>query len=240
MPRSKKRTGRPPEGAGGIRIRDYPRPTIRLEPRVFDALKAESKRQERPAWEIVNSALVAYLAPLKDQAPKNEVPPVAADHDRPSAKRPEAAPVAGDLRDVALTAHQCRALHVATDWAAVKDESAVRATLSANQIPDHRTVISKYPHEIDRPNSWQGALALDDRQLIRRVIRRALRLNRQRIDSRIRAAKRTDQQHVEASRRRHRAKLAPRSDAYIEHREITYVRAENVHLRKALDAIPSD
>ena len=58
---AQKRMGRPPEGPDGTKVEDLPRITIRLEPHVRTALLEAAEDEGRPAWRIVQAALVAYL-----------------------------------------------------------------------------------------------------------------------------------------------------------------------------------
>jgi hypothetical protein len=61
----KKRTGRPPEGSGKRgepqRIRDYPTLLITIRPAIKAKLKTVAGRQARPAWQVVEDALVSYF-----------------------------------------------------------------------------------------------------------------------------------------------------------------------------------
>ncbi len=53
--------GRPPAGPDGTRVADLPRLTVRLEPGTKERLQAAAAETGRPAWRIVQAALVAYL-----------------------------------------------------------------------------------------------------------------------------------------------------------------------------------
>ena len=67
---SKKRMGRPPEGAGKKgepeRIRDYPKLLVTIRPAVRTRLKAIASAEARPAWQIFEDAVALYFDQLPD------------------------------------------------------------------------------------------------------------------------------------------------------------------------------
>jgi hypothetical protein len=55
---------RPPSGPEGQRVSDYPRLTVRLPLATKDKLLALSRLHRRPAWELIDAALGAYIRAL--------------------------------------------------------------------------------------------------------------------------------------------------------------------------------
>jgi hypothetical protein len=70
---SRKRMGRPPEGAGRRgepeKIRDYPRLLITIRPSVKAHLRAIAEHENRPVWKVVEAAIQFYggQLPLNDR-----------------------------------------------------------------------------------------------------------------------------------------------------------------------------
>jgi hypothetical protein len=58
------RPGRPPSGPGGKRVSEYPKLTVRLPPATKDALRSLSALRRVPVWELIDTAVHAYIATL--------------------------------------------------------------------------------------------------------------------------------------------------------------------------------
>jgi hypothetical protein len=57
----KRRIGRPPAGAGGEKVKDYPQLSIRLPGEIKAKLHALSIVVSRPQWRIITEAIDCYL-----------------------------------------------------------------------------------------------------------------------------------------------------------------------------------
>lgn len=67
MPKSARRpVGRPPSGAAGERVSDFPRITVRLPRGTKDRLLALAAFRRAPAWKLMDDALTAYFRSLPD------------------------------------------------------------------------------------------------------------------------------------------------------------------------------
>jgi hypothetical protein len=62
----KRRIGRPPAGAGGARVKDYPQLSFRLPAEVKAKLHALSVVVSRPQWRIITEAIDCYLRARPD------------------------------------------------------------------------------------------------------------------------------------------------------------------------------
>jgi hypothetical protein len=56
----KKRMGRPPAGADGERVSDYPKLAVTVRPATRTRLNAVAAVENRPAWQIVDDAVNQY------------------------------------------------------------------------------------------------------------------------------------------------------------------------------------
>lgn len=57
---------RPPSGPGGERVSDYPRVAVRLPPLTKAKLEALATLSRVPVWQLVDTAVVAYIERLPD------------------------------------------------------------------------------------------------------------------------------------------------------------------------------
>jgi len=74
MPRTIKskngRAGRPPIGAGGQKVSDYPQVMIRLPQATKDVLEALSGLTGTPVWRLIDQAVQVYVNQLSDSERK--------------------------------------------------------------------------------------------------------------------------------------------------------------------------
>ncbi len=61
-PPARRRIGRPPAGAGGEKVKDYPQLSIRLPAEVRSKLQALAIVTTRPQWRLITDAIECYLA----------------------------------------------------------------------------------------------------------------------------------------------------------------------------------
>jgi predicted DNA-binding protein len=57
--------GRPPGGASGERVRDYPKVMLRLPPETAARLKAWRDISGRPAWQLIAESIEAAISQLE-------------------------------------------------------------------------------------------------------------------------------------------------------------------------------
>jgi len=64
-----KRVGRPPAGAEGERVKDYPQLSLRVPPKVKKLVYALGVVREEPQWRVVSEAIARALEalPRRDQ-----------------------------------------------------------------------------------------------------------------------------------------------------------------------------
>lgn len=62
----RRRSGRPPAGADGHRVIDYPQLALRIPPATFHKLQALAKIDKQPQWRILSRVLERYIASLPE------------------------------------------------------------------------------------------------------------------------------------------------------------------------------
>lgn len=83
-----RRIGRPPAGAGGAKVKDYPQLSIRLPGEVRAKLQALAMVTTRPQWRLIADAIECYLAERPDHERQMVEELVGRSRRRPRGDRP--------------------------------------------------------------------------------------------------------------------------------------------------------